>query len=120
MTGFIGEQLELMLTTHSRRTPSFRCTHILPDRDPFIVDHREELPTCLLHEGHDGDHLIITWRGKFFFWSSFWEYVNDEAEDDGSDDGEVIESAEVSAAEALRLLVQSPILIARSLTEQQP
>ncbi len=120
MTGFIGEQLEFVLTTRSQRIPQFRCDRILPDNDPFVMEYDEDLPRCLLCEGHDGDHLIITRRGKFFFWKTELDLSGPFGEPDDDEIGYILELGEAKPEDALQLLAQSPILIAQSLTEQQP
>ena len=103
-----------------REIPSFRCDRVLPDYEPFIVGYDEELPRCLLHEGHKGDHLVVSKRGKFFFWDTTWDLSPiDEGEPDDDEIGYIIESEEARLAVALQSLAQSPVLIAQSLTTQE-
>lgn len=54
------------------------CYHLLPRRDVGIIDlfGDEQMPECLLKEGHEGEHLVHTSRG-YFLWSPREEFCVD-------------------------------------------
>lgn len=44
-----------------------KCDYMLPSEEHPLVTWKEPLPSCLLEEGHKGDHLIHTSSGWYLF-----------------------------------------------------
>lgn len=50
-----------------------KCLYLLPEKELSLVRWNDPLPSCLLEEGHKGEHLIRTSYGGYATWAHFTE-----------------------------------------------
>lgn len=84
-----------------------KCDYMLPIADPGIVAHDDPLPSCLLKEGHEGDHLVLSSYGGYVVFMPYTEPCGDDcecAEDTGTINYECYTWEKISRKEALRML----------------
>ncbi len=84
-----------------------KCYYLLPRADPLIINWGEPLPECLLEDGHEGDHLILTQRGQYVRWLPYREpcgEVCECAEDTSTLGYECFTYSKISNKEAQALL----------------
>ena len=83
-----------------------KCDYMLPRSEHPLVSHKEPLPSCLLEEGHAGDHLVRTSSGWYLF-APYTEPCGDEcacAEDTDTTNYECFTWEKIPAKKAERLL----------------
>lgn len=57
-----------------------KCDYVLPSAEHPLTHHGDLLPSCLLEDGHKGDHLILTSSGWYALFSPYTEPCGDDCE----------------------------------------
>ncbi len=83
-----------------------KCDYMLPRAEHPLVAWEEPLPSCLLEEGHEDYHLILTSSGWYLFYP-YTESCGDDcecAQDTDCTNYECFTWCKISNAEAQQLL----------------
>lgn len=58
------------------------CGQVMPEKETGMsIGFFESVPSCILEDGHKGEHLLVNSKGKFFCWKYEQEYCKENLTD---------------------------------------